>query len=140
MYVRRVKRKCSVKGCKNTECFSISRTREAGNTVIACKDCLEQTVKAIDEIDPNAKNNIPVLDNTLAPPLFFNEKAFAAADKLSDNAETAENSDTDDTDVLDELTSQSENSEFICPDCGKKFDSEKGLKSHKRHCKQADEE
>ena len=139
MFVRQVKRKCSVRGCKNTDCFAISRTREVGNTIIVCKSCLEEALGAIDEMDPRAKSNINVLDNTLAPPLFFNKKAFAAADKLSDNVEIAENSDTDYTDELNEITPQSENSEFICPDCGKEFDSEKGLKSHKRHCKQADE-
>ena len=100
MFVRQVKRKCSVRGCKNTECFAVSRTREVGNTIIVCKSCLEEALGAIDEMDPKTKSNIPALDNTLAPPLFFNKKAFAAADKLSDNVEIAENSDTDYTDEL----------------------------------------
>ncbi len=87
MYVKQVKRKCSVRGCKNTECFAISRTREVGNTVIICKSCLGKALGAIDEIDPKTKSNIPALDNTSAPSLFFNAKALgtdAAETKVDD--------------------------------------------------------
>ena len=48
MYVRHVKRKCGIRGCKNTDCFAISRAREIGNTVIMCRDCLEDALAAID--------------------------------------------------------------------------------------------
>lgn len=87
MYVKQVKRKCSVRGCKNTDCFAISRTREVGNTVIICKSCLGKALGAIDEIDPKTKSNIPALDNTSAPSLFFNAKALgtdAAETKVDD--------------------------------------------------------
>ena len=40
MYAKRLKRKCSVRGCKNTDTFAISRTRELGGSVIICKSCL----------------------------------------------------------------------------------------------------
>lgn len=76
MFVRQVKRKCSVRGCKCTECFAISRTREVGNTVIICKSCLGKALGAIDEIDPKTKSNIPAVDNTSVPSLFFNLKAL----------------------------------------------------------------
>lgn len=72
MFVRQVKRKCGVRGCKSTDCFAISRTREVGNTVIICKSCLGKALGAIDEIDPKTKSNIPVVENTSAPSLFFN--------------------------------------------------------------------
>lgn len=49
MNVRKLKRKCGVRGCKNTESYAISLTREAGNSIIACKDCLESALKAIKE-------------------------------------------------------------------------------------------
>ena len=80
MFVRQVKRKCSVRGCKSTDCFAISRTREVGNTVIICKSCLGKALGAIDEIDPKTKSNIPVADNTTVPSLFFNAKALGKTD------------------------------------------------------------
>lgn len=80
MFVRQVKRKCSVRGCKSTDCFAISRTREVGNTVIICKSCLGKALGAIDEIDPKTKSNIPAVDNTAVPSLFFNAKALGKAD------------------------------------------------------------
>ena len=76
MFVRQVKRKCNVRGCKNTDCFAISRTREIGNTVIACKSCLGEAIGAINEIDPKTKSNIPSVSKTGAPSLFFNAKAL----------------------------------------------------------------
>lgn len=87
MFVRQVKRKCGVRGCKSTDCFAISRTREVGNTVIICKSCLGKALGAIDEIDPKTKSNIPAVDNTSVPSLFFNAKALgtdAAETKIDD--------------------------------------------------------
>lgn len=49
MNVRKINRKCEVRGCKHTESYSISLTREHGNSIIACKDCLERALKAIKE-------------------------------------------------------------------------------------------
>lgn len=79
MFVRQVKRKCSVRGCKCTDSFAISRTREVGNTVIICKSCLGKALGAIDEIDPKTKSNIPKAEHTKAPALFFNAKALGIA-------------------------------------------------------------
>ncbi len=72
MYARQVKRKCSVRGCKNAKCYAISQTREAGNTVIICKDCLSDALDSIEKIAPGEKTNIPKQSNTPPPPLFFN--------------------------------------------------------------------
>ena len=48
MYVKKIKRKCGVRGCKNTETYAISKSREAGNSIIACKNCL---IEALAEIE-----------------------------------------------------------------------------------------
>ena len=153
MFVRQVKRKCGVRGCKSTDCFAISRTREVGNTVIICKSCLGKALGAIDEIDPKTKSNIPVVENTSAPSLFFN--AGAAETKIDnvppvtpDNGQENTTPPVDDvppaTDAEDntEGTNPPEDvTEFKCPICGKTFDSEKGLKTHLRYCKpQTDKE
>ncbi len=90
MFVRQVKRKCNVRGCKNTDCFAISRTREIGNTVIACKSCLGEAFGAIDEIDPKTKSNIPPVSKTAAPSLFFNAKALGAEVKVENTTPPAD--------------------------------------------------
>ena len=50
MYVKKVKRKCEVRGCKNTDCYSISRSREMGFSIIACESCLNEALEAIKEM------------------------------------------------------------------------------------------
>lgn len=161
MFVRQVKRKCSVRGCKSTDCFAISRTREVGNTVIICKSCLGKALGAIDEIDPKTKSNIPAIDNTAAPSLFFNAKALGtgATETKADDVPpvTPENGQenttppadvdgkeleqldgvdpADDTTDADGTTPPEDVTEFKCPICGKPFDSKKGLKTHLRYCK-----
>lgn len=49
MYVRPVRRICEVRGCKNKDCFSISKVREAGNTPVICRSCLGMALAALDE-------------------------------------------------------------------------------------------
>ena len=49
MYVKKIKRKCGVRGCKNTETYAISKSREMGNSIIACKECLEEALDKIKE-------------------------------------------------------------------------------------------
>lgn len=48
MRARRIKRICSVRGCKNTDCYVIARFCEFANSVIICKDCLKDALSAID--------------------------------------------------------------------------------------------
>ena len=48
MRARRIKRICSVRGCKNTDCYVIARFCEFANSVIICRDCLKDALSAID--------------------------------------------------------------------------------------------
>lgn len=48
MFVKKIKRICGVRGCKNTDVFAISKSRDMGNSVIACKDCLKEALESID--------------------------------------------------------------------------------------------
>lgn len=49
MFVKRFKRKCDVRGCKNTaNVYLISKRREMGNTIAICTDCLKETQHSID--------------------------------------------------------------------------------------------
>lgn len=136
MFVRKVKRKCNVRGCRNTDCFSISHTREAGNSVIICKDCLSSALIATDEIDPKTKSNIPEIKNTTAPSLFFNAEAlgFVSTDDVAEAYAENEEQTEDETDVENENDSFTDEV-FMCPTCAKTFDSLKGLQTHRRYCK-----
>lgn len=48
MYLRKIKKKCGVRGCNCTESYAVSKTREAGNSVIICKNCLKEAAKGIE--------------------------------------------------------------------------------------------
>lgn len=49
MFVKRFKRKCDVRGCKNTaDVFLISKRREMGNTIAICTECLKEAQSSID--------------------------------------------------------------------------------------------
>jgi hypothetical protein len=48
MFVKKFKRKCDVRGCKNTaDVFLISKRREMGNTIAICTDCLKEAQSSI---------------------------------------------------------------------------------------------
>ena len=144
MYARKVRRKCSIRGCRCTESFAISKTREIGNSVIICKNCLKDGLIAIDEIKPKAKSNIPKSNPANIPSLFFN--AQIQSKKTDAEEETTLQSASltapftqesqDEQQILEDEDNEDaeEETEFKCPDCGKVFDSERGLKSHARYC------
>ena len=49
MFIKKFKRKCDVRGCKNTaNVFLVSKRREMGNTIAICTDCLKEIQSAID--------------------------------------------------------------------------------------------
>lgn len=146
MFARQVKRKCSVRGCKNTDCVAISRTREVGNTIIICKSCLGDGLKAIDEINPKTKSNIPPLGNTSIPSLFYHSDSKKADVTISPDAEgvTSDHTITEEAEVSTssasdvntaEETAVEETAGITCPKCGKEFGSENSLKAHLRYCK-----
>lgn len=149
MFVRQVKRKCNVRGCKNTECFAISQTREVGNTVIICKSCLSSALESLNEINPKTKSNIPVIENKAVPSLFFNAEAMGQSevkDDLTADADTVEENPTapeqtepeerlGEDEQSEDMVSTAGDEVFTCPECGKEFDSMRGLQTHTRYCK-----
>lgn len=49
MFIKKFKRKCDVRGCKNTaNVFLISKRREMGNTIAICTECLKEAQATID--------------------------------------------------------------------------------------------
>lgn len=55
MNVKKIKRICGVRGCKNTDVFALSKTREVGNSVIICKDCLKDALASTENYVAPAK-------------------------------------------------------------------------------------
>ena len=138
MYVKKLKRKCSVRGCKNTDTFAISLTREVGNTVIICKSCLGKALGAIDDIQPEPEVRV---SHTEAPALFFNnavrkdvaEEPEALAPQepqqeppADDGSGAPTESGTSDATA----TPPAETSAIVCPHCGQVCKSELGLQKH----------
>ena len=49
MFVKKFRRKCSVKGCKNVDnVYIISQRRDMGNSVAICRDCLKEAISSVD--------------------------------------------------------------------------------------------
>lgn len=49
MFIKKFKKKCGVRGCKNTSnVFLISQRREMGNTVAICRDCMKEALTSTD--------------------------------------------------------------------------------------------
>lgn len=49
MFVKRFKRKCDVRGCKNTSnVYLVSKRREMGNTIAICTDCMKEIQKSVE--------------------------------------------------------------------------------------------
>lgn len=70
MNVKKIKRKCSVRGCRNIDTFAISTTREMGGSVIICKECLKDALNSVENYKDKPKDTKKI---SCAPPLFFSD-------------------------------------------------------------------
>ena len=60
MKVKKIKRKCGVRGCKNVESFVISKTREMGNSIIICRECMAEALKSTESyVEPVKEKKAP---------------------------------------------------------------------------------
>ena len=128
MKIKRVKRKCSVRGCKNTDCFAISNTNEVGNSVIICASCLKEGAKAVDGYVPEPKK-----PHTPPPALFYNVPAVNedVAEEVAEAVEETELT-VEEVEEATEATTEEvvDSNPLVCPVCGKECKSEAGLKKH----------
>lgn len=61
MFVKKFKKKCGVRGCKNiSDVFIISRRRELGNTIAMCRECMIDALKATDDYIDEVKVKKPI--------------------------------------------------------------------------------
>lgn len=155
MYVKRLRRKCGVRGCRNIDTFSISLSREAGNTVNICASCLGKAFGAIDDV-PEAVDSRT--SRTEAPALFFNSRiapvetpaeeaveevvekdassdAYIASEikrlaELALQAQEAEESPTEEAVEEPELSDEDDELVYVCPYCDLVCKTEQGLQRH----------
>ena len=118
--IRKVHRKCMMKGCRSTTSYHISLSREIGNSIIICRDCAQKALKMIDEFE---KRSMPSAAEEASDDT---QETAEIADDVQEKAEIA------DGDGGAVSTEQSEGEVCKCPECGKKFSSEKGLAAHMR--------
>lgn len=121
MNAYRVRRKCEIRGCKNTtDVFSFTKTKEHGNSVIVCMECAKRMAIAVEKIKPVVKE--PYKAPT---PLFFNEAANLEKVELT-NDEKAFNA------FGEPINAEGK---FVCEHCGQKFTVKVALAGHQRGCK-----
>lgn len=83
MFVKRFKRKCDVRGCKNTaNVFLVSKRREMGNTIAICTDCLKEAQTSINGYVEEKK--VIVKENK---PLFPHPELNVTLSSVADNIE-----------------------------------------------------
>lgn len=128
MYLKRIKRKCMVRGCKNTDTYTMSKTREMGNSVYMCKDCIAEADKAVKSYVEPEKTMV----KKGIKPLFFN--SFLKTDTSVTENEPELTEVIGDIEALDNSVAEDKAESFICDKCGKECASKVGLISHQRHC------
>lgn len=60
--VRRVKRICDMRGCKETDCFSFARGNEFVNPIILCKNCVKDMYNIV---FPSSEVEAPASDTVV---------------------------------------------------------------------------
>ena len=96
MNVKKIKRKCGVRGCKNTASFVISKTREMGGSVIMCRDCMIEALKSTEGyVEPEKVKKPP-------KPLFphsNSEVTLSSANDVEPKPDEVINADAEDVDI-----------------------------------------
>jgi hypothetical protein len=157
IYAKKLKKKCMVRGCGNTETFALSRSGSEFGNVFICASCLAEGLSQVDEArkDFDEKEKMKSSKPLSAPaPLFYHpenhvtktieqspeppepienalvdevvDEVDKSVDEASDEASTAVDEVTDDID----RDSKKKATGFICVECGREFDTLKGLNMH----------
>ena len=118
MYVKKIKRKCSMPGCKNTDTYSVSKGQGYNNPVIICEECALGIIEVIEATAVGAAICRPPV-NTEHKPLFYGHLTMPAAEdekvELPPEIKTA---------VM-----------YKCSKCGREFTTAAGKANHERACK-----
>ena len=94
MFVKRFKRKCDVRGCKNTtDVYLISKRREMGNTIAMCRDCMKEALASTESYTEPTKAKKEV--KPLFPHPELDVTISSVADKEPEPAEVIEEEKTE---------------------------------------------
>ena len=129
MNVKKVNRLCTVKGCKNTASYAISRSSEYGGIII-CKDCLSEALEAVllaEEKGLSKLNTNTAREKSTAALFYHPEKT--AEEKAAGSKEQKESG----------ALSEGNKKSYVCTECGKACSSAAGLKKHMNTHKDGDE-
>lgn len=106
--IKKVHKKCMMKGCACRSSYHISLSREIGNSIIICKSCAKKALEMIEDYEKGQDN------------------IFDVPTEIENSAEK----------VIDENATPTEEMQGVqvweCERCGKSFGSERGLASHMR--------
>lgn len=159
IYAKKLKKKCMIRGCGNTESFALSKSLSDIGNVFICASCLAEGLSQVDEARKDFDEAMveKVKKSSAPPPLFYHPtvikpiiEADAASEEVTESVDGAvddmvdgavdevENAvDGEDT-VVDAVAEDSaessepseEQPQFICAVCGKAFGTLKGLNMH----------
>ena len=103
MFVKKFRRKCDVRGCKNTmNVYLLSKRREFGNTVAICRDCLEKALAQTDNYIEEKK--VKREPQPLFPHPELNVTLSSVAEVEPEPEEVIEEAPTEDIDIVTEDT------------------------------------
>lgn len=161
IYAKKIKKKCMIRGCGNTETFALSRSGSEFGNVFICASCLAEGLSQVDEArkDFDEKEKKKASKPSAPAPLFYHPENHViktieqspelienvavddvvdevvyevdksvdeASDEASEEVSTAVDEVTDDI----ERESKKKTTGFICVECGREFDTLKGLNMH----------
>jgi hypothetical protein len=85
MNVKKIKRICGVRGCKNTaNVYALSKTREMGNSVVMCSDCMKDALSSVEHYVEPAKVK------TERKPLFYHPELDVTLSSVADEPKPVE--------------------------------------------------
>jgi hypothetical protein len=160
IYARKLKKKCMVRGCSNIESFALSRSGSEIGNVFICASCMAEGLSNVDECrrEFDEREAKKLLSPSEPAPLFYHPPVINVIPVMEEK-EPCEESTAAEKDIkvesVDEVVDEAseevqeevpeevqeeqkkDTSKFICVECGKEFDTLKGLNMHaKVHVKE----
>lgn len=162
IYVRKLKKKCMIRGCGNTESFALTRSSSETGNVYICASCLAEGLSQVDEARKKFNAAEKVKKVSSPAPLFYHPELKVPAMNVQEapfvmpsevvveenleagQAEAAEETVYEVVDVnsvdgaykeqsggaSDAIDEEKKHAGFICTECGRGFDTLKGLNAH----------
>ncbi len=116
MFIKKFRKKCGVRGCKNvSDVYIISRRREISNTVAICKHCLADALKTIDGHVEEVKKPKPIASLFPHPERIIKEEvaiSSVADDTTPNPTEVIDDDVTEDT-LIESVTEDTVTDDFF---------------------------